>query len=99
MKFDDVSVKKDDINENDVLCGRGGKTNTHPGNIYFREQVNKLRKRYKDSGRTEKPTIAKEVVDTIRKLDPPGRFLKQDKKTGLYNDIGDAEAIIKHVRL
>ena len=33
-----------DFNENDVLCGRGGRINSHIGNVQFRElvQMNKI---------------------------------------------------------
>lgn len=53
-------------------------------------------KSYKDkylkAKKKQKPNVAAEVVTKIRSLDPPGRFLKKDKETGWYLDIGDARA-------
>ena len=81
-----------DINENDVLCGRGGATNSHSGNRSYRKLVKKFKDKYLKAKKKQKPAVAAEVVDIIRKLDPPGRFLKKDKDTGWYTDIGDARA-------
>jgi hypothetical protein len=81
-----------DINENDVLCGRGGATNSHSGNRSYRKLVKKFKDKYLKAKKKQKPSVAAEVVDIIRTLDPPGRFLKKDKDTGWYLDIGDARA-------
>jgi len=61
--------------EHDVLLGRGGGTNSHPGNVNFRELVKFHKKRYLAATKMGKPKVAKEVVDLWRQLDPPGRFL------------------------
>lgn len=81
-----------DINDNDVLCGRGGATNSHCGNRSYRKLVKKFKDKYLKAKKKEKPSVAAEVVEIIRNLDPPGRFLKKDKETGWYLDIGDARA-------
>ncbi|GFH50893.1 hypothetical protein CTEN210_07369 [Chaetoceros tenuissimus] len=81
-----------DINENDVLCGRGGATNSHSGNRSYRKLVKKMKQKYLSAKKKDKPHVAGEVVDIIRQLDPPGRFLKKSKDTGWYVDIGDAKA-------
>ena len=36
--------------------------------------------------------MATEVVDIVRKLDPPGRFLKRDDETGCYIEISNSKA-------
>jgi hypothetical protein len=36
-----------------------------------------------------------EVVRIWRDLSPPGRFLRKDEETGLWDDIGDEDARIK----
>ena len=47
------------------------------------------------SPKTGKPIIAMEVVRIWRDLSPPGRFLRKDEETGLWDDIGDEDARIK----
>lgn len=60
----------------DVICGRGGKANTHPGNVSFREEAKKLRTWYESSSKSEKFTISAFLVDVVRERG--GRFLKRD---------------------
>lgn len=40
-------------------------------------------------------SISRSIVDAVRSLDPPGRFLEKDPVTGLWNDIGQSKAIEK----
>jgi hypothetical protein len=80
------------INNNDVLCGRGGATNSHIGNRSFRLLVKEYKDKYLKAKKKEKPNVAGEIVDKIRGLDPPGRFLKKDRETGYWLDIGDVRA-------
>lgn len=75
---------------NDVLCGRGGGTNQHYGNIVFRNLVDTNREKYLRSKKNDKPFISRWIVKAIR--DRNGRFLKRDEASGLYYDIGDNEA-------
>eukprot|EP00542_Grammatophora_oceanica_P003635 CAMPEP_0194068710 /NCGR_PEP_ID=MMETSP0009_2-20130614/87242_1 /TAXON_ID=210454 /ORGANISM="Grammatophora oceanica, Strain CCMP 410" /LENGTH=585 /DNA_ID=CAMNT_0038721833 /DNA_START=148 /DNA_END=1905 /DNA_ORIENTATION=- len=86
-----------DPNKNDVLSGRGGRINAHEGNVQFRDVVNGHKKVYlaKTTKKLEKAHIAAKIVEQIRTMDPPGRFLKEDSGTGLWWDIGDAKAIKK----
>ena len=60
---------------NDILCGRGGATNAHPGNIKFRKLVAAHKLRYLAATKCDKPAVAKDVVREWRAMDPPGRFL------------------------
>lgn len=80
------------VNDNDVLCGRGGATNSHIGNRSFRILVKKNQDNYLNAKKKDKPSVAAYVVSLIRKLDPPGRFLKKDTENGLWYDIGDERA-------
>lgn len=66
----------DGVAPNDVICGRGGKANTHPGNISFREEAKKLRSWYESSSKSEKFTISSFLVDIVR--EGGGRFLRRD---------------------
>lgn len=76
---------------NDVLCGRGGSINSHPGNERFRTLVEKRKRVYLTARfKREKRLIASSIVSEIRNLN--GRFLQRDSKSGLWKDIGDEKA-------
>ena len=45
----------------DVLCGRGGGSNNHPGNESFRELVNEVKVPYVKCAKREKPLIARRM--------------------------------------
>jgi hypothetical protein len=79
--------------ENDVLCGRGGSINSHGGNERFRLLVEKRKRVYLTARfKREKRLIASSIVTEIRDLNPPGRFLTRDSKSGHWQDIGDEKA-------
>ena len=73
------------------MCGRGGGSNSHPGNESFRDLVNDVKVLYVSCPKREKPLIARRIVEAVREQTPPGRFLIKDI-TGLWNDIGDGRA-------
>jgi hypothetical protein len=79
----------------DVCChfsrSTGG-TNHHPGNKRYRKIVEERKLDYVNSKRLDKPLVALEIIREWRAQDPPGRFLKVDEKTGLWNDVGDKKA-------
>lgn len=81
-----------DPHENDVMYGRGGGTNHHPGNKRYRKMVEDRKVEYVNSKRLDKPLVALEIIRLWRAQLPPGRFLKLDEKTGLWNDVGDKKA-------
>jgi len=81
-----------DVNDNDVLCGRGGATNIHLGNRRFRSIVKEYQNKYLSAKKKDKPVVATLVVEMIRKKNPPGRFLKKDKNRNAWYDIGDFKA-------
>ena len=63
----------------DVLSGRGGGINAHPGNVVFREWVRVRKEDYNLApNKAEKTRVALEVIDQVRNQDPPGRFLTRD---------------------
>ena len=78
--------------DNDVLYGRGGGTNHHVGNKRYRKMVEGRKMDYVNSKRLDKPLVALEIIRQWRAQDPPGRFLKLDDATGLWNDVGDKKA-------
>jgi hypothetical protein len=73
--------------DNDVLSGRGGGTNVHPGNRDFRDLINMHRKTYLQAKKNDKPAISRAIVRKIRENN--GRFLKKNEKAGLWFEIGD----------
>jgi len=78
-----------------VLCGRGERTNRHPGNKAFRRVVEANRKQYHSGPRRHKILIARSIVEAVYRQDPPGCFVRKDKATGLWVDIGKKEATKK----
>jgi len=88
-------INTSNINENDVLCGRGGLTNQHVGNKKFRALVKQLQDKYMTRKKHEKTLLSQAVVAVVRGSTPAGRFLKQDTQTGMWYDIGDEMATEK----
>ena len=112
--------------DTDVLYGRGGRGNNHPGktillaairhdmisiglymlfikhesffipyathfltgNIRFRSMVDQFKKQYEKCSRHEKTALAESLVRKWRAQSPPGRFLKLDDISGLWEDVG-----------
>ena len=85
----------------DVLSGRGGAINSHPGNAVFREWVRERKNRY-NLARTkaEKARVANEVIDLVRNQNPPGRFLQRDSSSmtggvSWWVEVDEAKAMAK----
>mmetsp|Transcript_29558 Transcript_29558/g.65115 ORF Transcript_29558/g.65115 Transcript_29558/m.65115 type:complete len:351 (+) Transcript_29558:88-1140(+) len=78
--------------ENDILMGRGGKNNQHVGNERLRVIAQERRESYVLSDKQGKFNISRAIVVEIRRLVPPGRFLKRNDKTGEWEDVGDDKA-------
>lgn len=76
--------------KNDVLCGRGGETNHHAGNIQYRQLVKACQPSYIAAKRRDKPKIAERIVRIVRKLG--GRFLKKIPDTNTWKDVGNTKA-------
>ena len=81
-------------NDIDVLCGRGGATNSHTGNRKFRKIVSLHRERYLRAKKRDKPAYAQHVLELVRNQSQskPCRFLKKDLNSGMWYDIGDEKA-------
>ena len=79
----------------DVLSGRGNYVNYHDGNEYFRKLVRKHKLEYVNCPKQQKGKFSKMIVDEIKERNPSGRFLKQDKDTKLWYDIGEKKALDK----
>jgi hypothetical protein len=81
-------------NDNDVLCGRGSGVNEHKGNLQMRGFCVSVVEEYKRAKKREKKPIAHGVVERIRGLKPPGRFLKKNSE-GAWEEIDDDMATTK----
>ena len=68
--------------ENDILCGRGGKTNHHPGNKRWLEEVKNLQGWYRGiEADKEKTDLSQCLVDYVQSYG--GRFIEKDS-TGWF---------------
>jgi len=70
------------ITDDDVLLGRGGKTNHHLGNIRFRDMARDLKPWYTKLKKDDKKPISKMLVRKVH--ENSGRFLKKDSSGRWY---------------
>ena len=77
--------------DDDVLCGRGGATNNHSGNVKYRQLVQSHQDEYLLAVKSEKKAVAASIVATIHSRG--GRFLKKctDGRPG-WTDIGQKKS-------
>lgn len=87
IKIPASSVSISSVQDQDVLSGRGGATNIHPGNRYFRALINEHRLTYLKAKKNDKPAISRAIVNKVRTRN--GRFLKKCEDTGSWLEIGD----------
>lgn len=78
--------------ENDILLGRGGKNNRHSGNERLRNLARTYVDAYTRSTKKGKSNISWDLVQAVRSMKPPGRFLKRDSVSGTWQDVGDDAA-------
>jgi hypothetical protein len=81
-----------EINEKDVLMGRGKRVSEWPGNIYFRQAVNRFRDQYTKAARHEKVQIADKVIEMMHAVS--GRFLKENSD-GTWSEVEKDRAVEK----
>jgi len=73
----------DKVHDFDVLCGRGGRTNHHPGNRLYREIISKMKTVYRTIGEKNKKTdLSRNIVDHVCSYG--GRFVNKDEKIQRY---------------
>lgn len=66
-----------EFTENDVLMGRGGKSNHHPGNMRYRQEIERLQESYKKTDdKDEKTKISEQLVAHVQSYG--GNFLEKD---------------------
>lgn len=76
----------------DILFGRGGLTNHHPGNKVYRTIVDMHKPDYQLAAKIVKPRVARRIVHAIRHSNLGARFLKKDPQTDMWYDVGDKAA-------
>lgn len=81
--------------DNDALNGRGKSTNCWKGNTCYRDLIQCCKLECIAAAPEEQKNIATRIISTIRGLNPSGRFLKINKGSGTWSDIGDEKAIFK----
>lgn len=86
-------ISADKINPNDVLCGRGGLTNSHIGNKKYRYIVAEHQLEYLRARKNDKRTIARAVVSRIR--ENGGRFLQRSSDSDVWVVVSDKRATEK----
>ena len=64
--------------DSDVLFGRGGRSNHHPGNKIYRDIVTERQPHYRTCDKNQKTRVAQSIVDYIQKAG--GRFLELDRE-------------------
>jgi len=67
-----------EFTQKDVLFGRGGRSNHHPGNKTYRDIVTKQQNHYRGCDKNEKTKVAQGIVDHIQNV-VGGRFLELDR--------------------
>jgi hypothetical protein len=72
----------------DILCGRDKEAFGHVGNKRFRTLISVRRDSYQNAkANATKTGITQEIVASIRECG--GRFLRKDKQTGVWHEVGD----------
>jgi len=57
--------------DHDVMCGRGGLTNFHRGNVWYRRLVKCNRPLYRESAKYTKLLVSKAIVQAVHSQNPP----------------------------
>merc|ERR1712232_21151 len=84
----------DKITDLDVLCGRGNKSNCHPGNKKYRRVVDEMKEMYRSTEfRRIKTDLSYTIIDHVHSYG--GRFVKKDEASGKYLLLSKREAQTK----
>jgi hypothetical protein len=84
------------LNEYDVICGRGSTCYDHIGNVRFRQLVQDHLTSYMNATtKHDKTAIIQTIIDQIRQTTPTlgGGFVKEDKSMNRYYEVGDFLAV------
>ncbi|GKZ00843.1 hypothetical protein MPSEU_001036000 [Mayamaea pseudoterrestris] len=93
-----TTVKGDPVETpgaNDILCGRGKHIAEHVGCLRFRALIREQKSEYNvHRFKYEKGALARQVLEQVASMDPPGRFLSQGSD-GLWRDVSATKALEK----
>lgn len=79
------------LRDSDVLCGRGGRSNHHPGNKRYRQVISDMKNTYRSTEKKLKKTdLSRTIVDYVHSYG--GRFVKKDAASGTYIALTRSEA-------
>eukprot|EP00587_Corethron_hystrix_P012810 CAMPEP_0113315166 /NCGR_PEP_ID=MMETSP0010_2-20120614/10943_1 /TAXON_ID=216773 ORGANISM="Corethron hystrix, Strain 308" /NCGR_SAMPLE_ID=MMETSP0010_2 /ASSEMBLY_ACC=CAM_ASM_000155 /LENGTH=159 /DNA_ID=CAMNT_0000171613 /DNA_START=100 /DNA_END=579 /DNA_ORIENTATION=+ /assembly_acc=CAM_ASM_000155 len=83
-------------NSIDVLFGPGaGLSTSHAGNKIFLRLVERKKEEYHVSDAEGRKTIVREIVNAVRSLNPPGRFLVRRPVGRCWHEASVAKTFIK----
>ena len=85
----------------DILMGRGGRNNRHPGNKNLRTLTRLFADEYNACPRMDKPSIHIKIIQRINQMRPPGRFLEYNKAVSAWVVVDVARArekVSQHLR-
>jgi hypothetical protein len=69
-----------------LIYSRGGKNNSHIGNEKLREMARNVTEVYKSASKKEKTKMAWDLIQRVKALKPPGRFLRRID-TGAWEEV------------
>jgi len=78
----EAMLDPNELQPNDIVCGRGAPTNFHPGNEWLRSLIKKHQTQYLCAKRSDKPVIATKLLDQLRA--EGRRFVRRVKCKGLF---------------
>ena len=81
------------VTENDVLCGKGGQSIHHRGNIQFRKWAEEMKPEYSQLSKSEKTPYSWKLVRKVWGVG--GRFLEKDDDSGKYYVVVENDARLK----
>lgn len=83
--------------EKDVLFGRGGVSNNHPGNIFWRGVCNEYLMQYIKTPKNDKKKVAEEIFLEMRNRNPGMLFLQKGRKEDDHWEIEDDEKVLRKI--
>jgi len=76
-----------------VLCGRGGMSNHHPGNEWYRRLIRSNRPLYRACPKHTKLLVSKAIVQAVEQQG--GRFLERNRQNGMWYVVPYKRAVDK----
>merc|ERR1711933_500875 len=76
--------------ENDVLLGRGGKSNNHIGNQRYLKEVERMKSFYRNACKNDKTDWAQRLVNRVHSYG--GRFVKYSTEDSVWYEVSNKVA-------